>query len=200
MGVGGNFPPQFGVLSTGSAYGSYYQEGIPDIGVDMNGSMGIEVFGTAFPVVIEVDITSLIGTDRLSMDAGLGNISQYLLFNFVNNGNVAIAAFGTHFNAIVPGGDMGTDSTGTVGWSAFGTHLAVTVLLNVGTDTQGTIGWSAYGTANLVVYSADAGTDTNGTTAWQCYGTALFLVPSWGTHVDTNGTTTFTAFGTYTSS
>lgn len=199
VGVGGDFPPQFGVLSTGSAFGSYYQEGVPDIGVDQNGSVGIEAFGTAFPVVIEVDITSLVGTDRLGMDLNPGNISQYLLFNFVNNGNVAIAAFGTHFNAIVPGGDMGTNSTGTIGWSVFGTHLAVTVYLDIGTDSMGTLGWAAYGTANLVVFSSDAGTDANGTTAIQAYGTATFLVPYWGTFVDTNGTSAFTAFGDYTS-
>ena len=200
VGVGGTFPPQFGVLSTGSAFGSYYQEGIPDIGVDTNGSVGIEAFGTAFPVVIEVDITSLVGTDRLDMNLNPGNISQYLLFNFVNNGNLSIAAFGTHFNSIVPGGDMGTDSTGTTGWSAFGTHLAVTVLLGVGTDSMGTQAWSAFGTSKLVVYATDLGTDSNGTVAHQVYGTAAFVVPSWGTYLSYGGTSAFTAFGTYTAS
>jgi hypothetical protein len=191
--VAGTFTDQ--LTFTVSGTGSYSTEGATDAGTNQH-NLSVTAFGSIFYVIV----TGYEGSDRMALGANMGNISTYDIYNNVNNGNLSIAAFGTYFASIVPGGDMGTDRSGTWGWAAFGTHLSVTVYLDSGTDSAGTVALSVFGTNLQVVYSADAGTDFFGSFAFEAYGTAQFTVPSWGTYADGTATLGFTAFGTYLSS
>jgi len=188
----GTFTDQLAFTVSGT--GSYYTEAPADAGTNEH-SLSVTAFGSIFYVIV----TGYDGTDRMSLAASAGNISTYDLYNFVNNGNLAVAAYGTHFESIVPGGNVGTNSTGMMSWAAFGSHTAVTIYLAAGTDQGGTLNWSAFGTLNLVVYSANAGTDSFGTNSFSAWGTAEFVVPSSGTYSDSKVTCGFAAFGTYAS-
>jgi len=153
------------------------------------GTMGFSVYGEAFNTVVDVDA----GTGTLTMDASMGNISSYDLYNYILNGNVDIQVYGTYFESIVPT-SQGT-LYGTISVAAFGTLTDTVISTSAGT-INGTYQVDIFGTYLETVVSYSAGT-LNGTYSVETFGTALLVTEHGGTWSDFYGTFAVGVFGTY---
>ena len=133
------------------------------------------------------------GTDTFSSTLSLGNISEYLPFNFVNAGTAATSFFGTDMLASVFG--ISGTSYGTTSTALIGTYQNVTVSLNAGTES-GTLAVSMFGTDLLVSFAATAGTEA-GTYSGSAFGTYTQVVFPATASAAFFGTIYGSAFGTY---
>jgi hypothetical protein len=133
------------------------------------------------------------GTDTFSLVTDFGNVPEYHIFDYVNEGNLLASFFGTHFSATVPA-TSGTDY-GTLATSFFGTHSAATVFSDAGTDS-GTAAVALFGTYTQTVQSADGGTNS-GTFAANIFGVATQTIVVANAGTNYFGSISTTIFGTY---
>jgi hypothetical protein len=183
IGYNGSSTVYFGTFTVGSSLNVYAQ----------NGQLSTSfVSGTVMQDIITINS----GTDYAVLAASLGNIGEYSLANNINVAVNSVAAFGTHFEALVHAGTYGPEVASNA-VTTFGTYTPVVVSGTVSDSAVDTV--SVFGSYTLTVFTADTGTES-GTNAISAFGTYLLVSESAGTHSDGLGSISVSVFGTYISS
>jgi hypothetical protein len=157
-------------------------------------ALSLTIVGTGSVYMLQTAYDVGAGTDALSMAASLGNIGGYDIYNTVNNGNMALAVFGTHFEALLDLQSVGT-SAQSMDLALFGSYREVVSAVDTGTEAwQMTL--SVMGTYLQTVTSTDAGTDTS-SLSLGVFGTHTSVTVHAGTYAESQNNFMVTVFGTY---